>query len=68
MARIWTFSIDNNRVTCGSRQRTQLSANGCNEPFKNRYWCPKTQWFMKEPCPFINRRECENYRAMCGSL
>ncbi|OKY76194.1 MAG: hypothetical protein BM485_02785 [Desulfobulbaceae bacterium DB1] len=68
MAQIWKFSISDNKVTSGRRERMQLSKNGCNEPFKNRYWCPKAQWFMKEACPFINRRECENYRVMCGSL
>ena len=68
MADIWRFEIKDNRVKSGKKQRQQISRNGCNEPFKNRYWCPKSQWFQKEPCPFINRRECDNYKAMCGSL
>lgn len=68
MATIWRFHISNKHVSYGERQRRQLTANGCNEPFKNRYWCPSAAWFMTEPCPFLNRRECENYRNMCGSL
>lgn len=68
MEKIWSFKIHDNTVTAGSRKRQQLSGNGCNEPFKNRYWCPKRQWFSKEICPFINRRECENYEVMCGSI
>ncbi|MBI5556011.1 MAG: hypothetical protein HY885_00070 [Deltaproteobacteria bacterium] len=68
MATIWRFALNGNVVVSGGKQRRQLSKNGCNEPFKNRYWCPKSQWFQKEPCPFINRRECENYLVMCGSL
>jgi len=68
MADIWRFSIKDDKVNSGRKQRQQISRNGCNEPFKNRYWCPKCQWFRKEPCPFINRRECDNYKAMCGSL
>jgi hypothetical protein len=68
MAKIWRFSLTGKVVTSGGKQRRQISRNGCNEPFKNRYWCPKSQWFQKEPCPFINRRECENYLVMCGSL
>lgn len=68
MAKIWKFEIRHATVRSGSRTRQQISKNGCNEPFKDRYWCPKLQWFQKSPCPFINRRECENYEVMCGSL
>ncbi len=68
MAKIWKFEIRNSTVRNGSQKRQQISKNGCNEPFKDRYWCPKLQWFQKETCPFINRRECENYEVMCGSL
>ncbi len=63
---IWQFSINGRTVTAGEKSRPQLSANGCNEPFKDRYWCPKRQWFLKESCPFVNRRECNNFEAMCG--
>lgn len=65
---IWQFSIQENVVKIGSQQRQKLTSDGCNEPFKDRYWCPKRRWFKREPCPFINRRECENYVNMCGCL
>ncbi len=63
---IWRFSIKGNVVRHGGRQRQQLTRTGCNEPFKNRFWCPKQRWFMKERCPFINQRECRNFDQMCG--
>jgi len=66
--KIWRFEIDDESVRHGERQRRKLTANGCNEPFKGRYWCPKLNWFQREACPFVNRQECENYRLMCGSL
>lgn len=65
---IWQFSIQENVVRIGEKQRRQITPDGCNEPFKDRYWCPKLRWFKHEPCPFINRRECENYVNMCGCL
>lgn len=68
MEKVWRFTIEHGTVTSGARSRKQLSPSGCNEPFKDRYWCPKRQWFRKAPCPFVNRRECENYQLMCGSL
>lgn len=68
MARIWKFSIKGKVVSYGTRERCRLSAVGCNEPYKDRFWCPKLQWFRKERCPFLNRRECENYEVMCGCL
>ena len=68
MGRIWRFEIAGNMVKNGSQQRRKLTANGCNEPFRDRYWCPKKQWFQRDTCPFLNRRECENYEVMCGCL
>ncbi|MBU0484217.1 MAG: hypothetical protein KKB30_06860 [Proteobacteria bacterium] len=65
---VWRFSIVHNKVYYGEKQRTKLTKRGCNEPFKDRYWCPKQQWFRRAPCPFINQRECENYIKMCGCL
>ncbi|MGV1099815.1 hypothetical protein ACUUL3_10465 [Thiovibrio sp. JS02] len=62
------FSILGNVVRFGARERQKLSATGCNEPYKDRYWCPRKKWFSKEPCPFACKRECENYLTMCGSL
>ncbi len=63
---VWKFSVQGDTVEFGKKKRQRLTKNGCNEPYKNRYWCPKQQWFSKEPCPFINRHECENYDVMCG--
>ena len=65
---IVSFSISNKVVRFGSGERQQLTSNGCNEPYKDRYWCPKKKWFNREPCPFLCKRECENYQVMCGSL
>jgi len=63
---IWQFTIQDREVQHGSRKRKLLTQKGCNEPFKDRFWCPKQKWFSKEPCPFINRRECENFSTMSG--
>lgn len=65
---IWRFSIQGDEVEIGDGKRRKLTEKGCNEPFKDRYWCPKLQWFRKEACPFINKRECENYKLMCGCI
>lgn len=63
---IWQFTIQDREVSHGRRKRKLLTQKGCNEPFKDRFWCPKQKWFSKEPCPFINRRECENFSSMSG--
>lgn len=55
-------------IVIGNQRRKKLTSDGCNEPFKDRYWCPRKKWFMKSSCPFINKIECGNYRQMCGSL
>jgi len=65
---VWIFSINGEQVRYGNKLRRKLTRNGCNEPFKDRYWCPKKQWFLKEPCPFLNLNECENFRVMCGGI
>jgi len=65
---LWRFTIQQNMVHHGGRKRRKLTRKGCNEPFKNRFWCPKLQWFQKEVCPFENRNECENFVQMCGCL
>ena len=62
------FSIQGDRVKFGKKERQKLTNNGCNEPYKDQYWCPKRKWFSKAPCPFNCQRECENYKAMCGVL
>ncbi len=70
MNKIWRFEIQEGNVSYGKKERPQLTQNkrGCNEPFKNRFWCPKKKWFMKECCPFVNSHECENYKKMCGGI
>jgi len=65
---VWRFSVDDGDVRYGDRQRRKITRNGCNEPFKGRYWCPKLKWFRRDVCPFACRRECENFEAMCGAL
>jgi hypothetical protein len=39
---------------------------GCNDKRHGRYYCPERQWFMPSQCPFLDRRECRNYKMMCG--
>jgi len=65
---LWIFSVEEDRVKAGKKSRPKISAQGCNEPFKGRYWCPKRQWFRKEACPFVNKNECETFKDMCGCL
>jgi hypothetical protein len=59
---------DNGRMRLGSYSRQATTASGCNEPFRNVYWCPKKRWFSKEPCPFVNRQECMNFTRFCGGI
>ncbi len=63
---IWKFTLQSKTVRHGGTDRPQLTADGCNEPFKDRYWCPQRHWFMREACPFLNRHECYNFELMCG--
>lgn len=65
---VWEFAIEGDTVKIGNKQRRKTTSHGCNEPFKDRFWCPKLQWFRKESCPFANRRECANFTSMCGSV
>ena len=64
---VWKFSIQGDEVGYGTKKRRKLTRNGCNEPYKDRYWCPKLQWFQCEPCPFLNQEECANFEIMCGA-
>ena len=68
MATLWRFEIQGNLVKIGSRSRRKITKAGCNEPFKDRYWCPKQHWFRRTPCPFVNLRECDNFEFMCGVI
>lgn len=49
-------------------KRKSITKNGCNEPFKNRFFCPKREFFTKEKCPFENLTECYNFLKMCGRI
>jgi hypothetical protein len=65
---VWRFKIKGDEVKYGRKKRPKLTKDGCNEPYKDRYWCPKLQWFHSEPCPFLSQTECENFETMCGVL
>lgn len=65
---LWKVNMDGKYVHFGPVRRRRLTTNGCNEPFSDRYWCPRKKWFLREPCPFVNRRECDNYIKMTGSI
>ncbi len=65
---VWRVEVEDGAISFGSRKRAKLTRNGCNEPFKNAYWCPKRRWFAKEPCPFVNKWECMNFTRLCGGL
>ncbi len=65
---IWKFTVGSKTVHYGDSKRQKLTHTGCNEPFRDRFWCPRMQWFRKEACPFVNQRECSNYEDMCGCL
>lgn len=65
---LWKVKSDGDYIVMGNQRRKMLTANGCNEPFKGRFWCPRKRWFMNGPCPFLNKQECGNYRQICGTL
>lgn len=65
---VWKFSIQGSKVRYSNKKREKLTEDGCNEPYKNRYWCPKLQWFQTEPCPFLSQNECKTFELMCGVL
>ena len=65
---VWRFEINETEVRYGKKKRRKLTPKGCNEPYKGRFWCPEKQWFRRDPCPFVNKRECHNYIMMCGCL
>ena len=65
---VWKFSINGDEVHYGTKKRRKVTTKGCNEPYRNRYWCPKLQWFQCEPCPFLCQEECNNFEEMCGAL
>jgi hypothetical protein len=62
------MSHSDGRMRIGSFTRKATTSSGCNEPFKNAYWCPKRKWFAKEPCPFSNRFECMSFARFSGAI
>ena len=46
---VWKFSIQGSKVRYGNKKREKLTEDGCNEPYKNRNWYPKLQWFQCDP-------------------
>jgi hypothetical protein len=40
--------------------------NECVEYRNGIDYCPVHQWYMKDGCPFVNKRECDIYAEMCG--
>jgi hypothetical protein len=65
---VWRVKSEGDAISFGSFERKKFNRNGCNEPFKNAFWCPKKRWFAKEPCPFVNKWECMNYARFCGAI
>ena len=63
-----TVGHKNGRMLFGSYSRKATTPSGCNEPFKNAFWCPKKKWFATEPCPFSNRLECMSFARFAGSI
>ena len=35
--------------------------NGCNHPYKGRYYCPLKKWFMTQMCDYENMKECTSH-------
>ncbi len=65
---LWKVIAAGDHIAFGGKRRRKLHPDACNEPFKDFYWCPRRKWFSKKPCPFLNRLECDNFKAMCGAL
>ncbi len=66
MGEILFFKTKNGQAVFGTQKRRLVTGTGCNEPFKDRFWCPKKRWFMRSRCPFINKWECHNFSRFCG--
>jgi hypothetical protein len=65
---LWNVSHANGKVRFGSFTRKATTPSGCNEPFKNAFWCPKRKWFAAQPCPFSSKYECMSFARFSGSL
>lgn len=69
MSKILRFEkLPDGKVNAFGKKQVSVSRVpcGCGEPIgKDHYWCPKRKWAVKD-CPFINKRECDNFQSMCG--
>jgi hypothetical protein len=65
---LWKVRTKEEAIFFGSRGRKKLDPYACNEPYLCYYWCPYRKWFMRRPCPFLSKHECETYILMCGML
>ena len=65
---VWQVGTEGNVINLGGHRRRMLTRQGCNEPFKGSFWCPRRKWFRREPCPFVNKHECNTYYKLCGAL
>ncbi|HBG49468.1 MAG TPA: hypothetical protein DDW90_08215 [Cyanobacteria bacterium UBA9971] len=66
--KIIAIACNDRFFTIGKTRRKIITSNGCNEPCKNRFYCPKRNWLMLEKCPFLNLNECNNFVKMCGKI
>jgi len=63
------IEIKDKRIRVGDNlSEPTVGESPCNQTFKDRYWCPKAKWLMKEACPFESLHECESYEEMCGGF
>jgi len=70
MGRVLRVTCNHSGLQIGKFKRRLLNKNwtfscGCNEPWKNHFWCPRQKWFMKTPCVFINKFECQLFENQC---
>lgn len=70
MGKIINITCNQAGLQVGGFKRVLLTPDtgiscSCNEPYKERYWCPKQKWFMADPCDFTNRFECQLWEDQC---
>ncbi len=62
------FKVGNYTFDDGFVKETTKNKDGCNHPYKKRFYCPLKQWFMKEPCNHKNMSECLYYNGKQGKM
>lgn len=65
---ISSIKIENGYLVVGFKKVKLFNLSGCNQPFKDSFFCPHKKWFMSEPCPFESKAECSMYARWCGGL